>query len=209
VTKFPPKCKLYPILDAGLLQRRGLSIETFAHQLREAGIRFLQYRDKEASDGDVLKRAKLLRQIFPPEDSCLILNDRVALVQAAGCDGVHVGQNDLSPSAVRALVGPNILIGLSTHSEDQLRAAAAGPADYLAIGPIYQTTSKDVPDPVVGLEGVRAARALTTRPLVAIGGITRKNAASVIEAGADLVAVISDLLPDPTHRIKEFFGNIS
>jgi thiamine-phosphate pyrophosphorylase len=198
VSKFWPESKLYPILDAALLQRSGLSIETFAHQLRAAGVRFLQYRDKDATDEVVLERAKLLREIFPASDSCLILNDRVGLVRQAGYDGVHVGQEDLSTEEVRALLGPEVLVGVSTHTEAQLRAANVTTADYVAIGPVYATNSKLVPDPVVGLEGVRAARALTTKPLVAIGGVTGANAASVIEAGADFVAVISAL--------KDFLG---
>ncbi len=211
MNKFSPTCslpRLYPILDAGLLSRAGLSIQDFAWQLRAAGIRFLQYRDKESSDRKVLRRAKLLREIFPASDSCLILNDRVALVRAAGCDGVHVGQEDKSPAEVRAILGPDILIGVSTHFESQLLAAAAGPADYVAIGPVYATNSKQVPDPIVGLEGVRFARALIPKPLVAIGGITRANCAAVIEAGADSLAVISDLLPDPQKRIQEFQANL-
>jgi thiamine-phosphate pyrophosphorylase len=190
------------------LQRAGLSIETFAQQLRDAGIRFLQYRDKDASDEVVLERAALLRRIFPSSDSCLIMNDRVALVRAAGYDGVHVGQDDLSPAAVRAALGTGILIGVSTHGEDQLRTAAAGPADYVAVGPVYATLSKHAPDPVVGLEGVRAARAITGKPLVAIGGITHANCAAVMEAGADSVAVISALVPDPAKRLEEFFQHL-
>jgi thiamine-phosphate pyrophosphorylase len=210
-SKFSPRCslpRLYPILDAGLLLRSGLSIEDFARQLRDAGIRFLQYRDKDASDEVVLERAALLRRIFPPSDSCLILNDRVSLVSAAGYDGVHVGQEDLSPAEVRAILGPAVLIGVSTHGEGQLRIAASGPADYVAIGPVYATLSKAVPDPVVGLGGVRAARAISGKPLVAIGGMARSNCAAVIEAGADSVAVISDLLPDTSQRIEEFSAKL-
>ena len=206
-----PRCKLprlYPILDAGLLLRTGLSIEDFARELREAGIRFLQYRDKEATDEVVLERAAILRRIFPPSDSCLILNDRVSLVRAAGFDGVHVGQEDLSPVEVRATLGSDLLIGVSTHSERQLISAGAGPADYVAIGPVFATLSKQVPDPVVGLEGVRRARLMTVKPLVAIGGINRANCAAVIEAGADSVAVISDLLPAPGKRVEEFFSRL-
>ena len=195
-----PRCslpRLYPILDAGILLRAGLSIEGFARELRQAGIRFLQYRDKEATDKVVLERATLLRTLFPASDSCLILNDRVPLVSTAGYDGIHVGQEDLSPSQTRATLGPDVLIGLSTHGESQLRSAADGPADYVAIGPVFATASKQDPDPVVGLDGVRAARATTAKPLVAIGGITRSNCAAVIQAGADSVAVISDLIPRP------------
>jgi thiamine-phosphate pyrophosphorylase len=192
------KCRLprlYPILDAGLLLRAGLSIEGFARELRRAGIRFLQYRDKESTDEVVLERAALLRTIFP--DGCLILNDRVSLVSAARYDGIHVGQEDLSPAQTRATLGRDVLIGVSTHGEGQLRSAADGPADYVAIGPVFATASKKDPDPVVGLDGVRAARAMTAKPLVAIGGITRSNCAAVIQAGADSAAVISDLIPRP------------
>ncbi len=206
-----PRCKLprlYPILDAGLLLRTGLSIEDFACELREAGIRFLQYRDKEATDEIVLERAAILRRIFPPSDSCLILNDRVSLVRAAGFDGVHVGQEDLSPIEVRATLGSDLLIGVSTHSERQLVSAGTGPADYVAIGPVFATLSKQVPDPVVGLEGVRRARLMTVKPLVAIGGINRANCGAVIESGADSVAVISELLPAPGKRVEEFFSRL-
>ena len=146
-------------------------------------------------------------RIFPV-DSCLILNDRVSLVSAARYDGIHVGQEDLSPAQARATLGTEVLIGVSTHGEGQLRSAADGPADYVAIGPVFATASKQDPDPVVGLEGVRAARAMTTKPLVAIGGITRSNCAAVIEAGADSVAVISDLIPRPgssTGKLVEEF----
>jgi thiamine-phosphate pyrophosphorylase len=190
------------------LLRAGVSFEGFARELRAAGIRFLQYRDKDASDEVVLERALLLRGIFPAADSCLILNDRVSLVREAAFDGVHVGQEDLSPAEVRAALGPEILLGVSTHSEEQLLIAADGPADYVAIGPVYATASKLVPDPVVGLQGVRAARAMTTKPLVAIGGINRSNCAAVIGAGADSVAVISDLVANPALRVRKFLSNL-
>src|SRR5271154_5929400 len=129
--------RLYPILDAGLLLRAGLSIEGFARELREAGIRFLQYRDKEASDEVVLERAAMLRRIFPPSDSCLILNDRVSLMAAAGYDGVHAGQEDVSPAEARAMLGPEVILGISTHGERQLVMAESSPADYVAIGPVF------------------------------------------------------------------------
>ena len=200
--------RFYPILDAGLLLRAGLSIEVFARELRTAGIRFLQYRDKDAADEVLLERAALLRRIFPPSDSRLILNDRVPLVLSASYDGVHVGQDDLSPAEARALLGPEVMVGISTHGESQLVKAADSPVDYVAIGPVFATSSKQVPDPVVGLEGVRAARALTHKPLVAIGGITRANCAAVIEAGADSVAVISDLIQSPGKSVEEFFSRL-
>jgi thiamine-phosphate pyrophosphorylase len=198
--------RFYPILDAGLLLKAGLSIESFARELRAAGIRFLQYRDKDAADEVLLERAALLRRIFM--DSCLILNDRVPLVLSAGYDGVHVGQDDLSPAEARAKLGSELIVGVSTHGESQLVRAADSPVDYVAIGPVFATSSKQVPDPVVGLEGVRAARALTDKPLVAIGGITRANCAAVIEAGADSVAVISDLIQSPGKSVEEFFSRL-
>lgn len=187
--------RFYPILDAGLVLRAGLTIEGFAAELYAAGIRFLQYRDKDADEELFSERARLVRQIFSTADSCLILNDRVWLVQQLGYDGVHLGQEDRSPEDARALLGRSTLIGVSTHGEHQLLIAESNSADYLAIGPVFATSSKENPDPVVGLEGVRAARALTTKPLVAIGGINRSNCASVLQAGADSVAVISDLIP--------------
>jgi thiamine-phosphate pyrophosphorylase len=135
----------------------------------------------------------------------LIMNDRADLCLAADFDGVHVGQEDLSPEAVRKIIGPERWLGVSTHNPEQIREADLTSADYLAIGPVFETSSKEKPDPVVGLEGVRRARELTRKPLVAIGGITRANAASVIEAGADSVAVISDLLREPRKSAEEFF----
>jgi thiamine-phosphate pyrophosphorylase len=132
------------------------------------------------------------------------MNDRADLCLAAKFDGVHVGQDDLSPESARKLIGTNRWLGVSTHNPEQLREADLTSADYLAIGPVFATTSKERPDPVVGLDGVRQARALTRKPLVAIGGITRANAASVIEAGADSVAMISDLLRDPAKSAEEF-----
>jgi thiamine-phosphate pyrophosphorylase len=200
--------RFYPILDAGLLLRAGLSIEGFARELHAAGIRFLQYRDKEATDEVLLDRAAILRRIFPASDSCLILNDRVPLMVSAGYDGVHVGQEDLSPAEARARVGPQVMVGISTHGESQLLLAADSPVDYVAIGPVFATSSKQVPDPVVGLEGVRRARALTDKPLVAIGGITRANCTAVMEAGADSVAVISDLIQSPGKSVEEFFSRL-
>ena len=135
----------------------------------------------------------------------LIMNDRADLCLVAEFDGVHVGQDDLSPESVRGIIGPGRWLGVSTHNPKQLAEADQTSADYLAIGPVFSTSSKDQADPVVGLEGVRRVRQLTRKPLVAIGGITRANAASVIEAGADSVAVISDLLRDPRKSAEEFF----
>jgi thiamine-phosphate pyrophosphorylase len=133
------------------------------------------------------------------------MNDRADLCLMAEFDGVHVGQDDLSPEAVRGIIGLGSWLGVSTHNPKQIQEADQTSADYLAIGPVFSTSSKDRPDPAVGLEGVRRARGWTRKPLVAIGGITRANVASVIEAGADSVAVISDLLLDPRKSAEEFF----
>ena len=120
-------------------------------------------------------------------------------------DGVHLGQDDLSPDGARRVIGPSLVLGVSTHNPEQLADADRTSSDYLAIGPVFATSSKRNPDPVIGLDGVRRARELTRKPLVAIGGITRDNAASVIAAGADAVAVISDLVREPRKSAEEFF----
>ena len=135
------------------------------------------------------------------------MNDRADLCLAADFDGVHVGQDDLSPESVRRIIGPDRWLGVSTHNPEQLRDADLTSADYLAIGPVFATSSKDKPDPVVGLAGVRRARELTRKPLVAIGGITRANAASVIEAGADCIAVISDLITGAAQISRGIFAH--
>jgi thiamine-phosphate pyrophosphorylase len=132
------------------------------------------------------------------------MNDRADLCLASAFDGLHVGQDDLSPEAARVIIGPARWLGVSTHNPEELAEADKTSADYLAIGPVFATTSKANPDPVVGLEGIRRARELTHKPLVAIGGITRANARSVFDAGADTVAVISDLVRDPRKSAEEF-----
>jgi thiamine-phosphate pyrophosphorylase len=203
--------RLYPILDADALARAGLSLAMAAHALRDAGVRWLQYRDKRASDAAMVERMRELRAIFPSGEAMLLLNDRVHLCEAVGADGVHIGQEDMAAKQARKILGTERLLGVSTHNVKQLRAALkTGAADYLAIGPVFATGSKDNPDPVVGLEGVKAARALTRLPLVAIGGITSENGRAVIEAGADSVAVISGLLPEDgkgmAERVRDFLA---
>ena len=163
----------------------------------------MQYRNKSGNARVMLEQARELKWRLGGKVK-LIMNDRADLCLAAGFDGVHVGQDDLSPESVRRIIGPDRWLGVSTHNAEQLREADQTSADYLAIGPVFSTSSKERPDPVVGLEGVRQARSLTTKPLVAIGGITRANAASVIEAGADSVAVISDLIREPRKSAEEF-----
>lgn len=188
--------KFYPIIDAGLLARHGVDVADFARELRAAGVTLVQYRDKDGSPQDILRNAAVIREAFAGEDCRLILNDRADLAVLAGWDGAHVGQNDLSPEDARRVVGASRLIGTSTHSDEQVRLADAGCADYVAVGPVFATGTKLDAEPVIGLEGVRRARALTRKPIVAIGGITRENARSVVEAGADSVAVISGLFAE-------------
>jgi len=156
----------------------------------DAGVTILQYRNKQDTDTQVLEDARWIRDAAGPEPT-LILNDRVHLVEQAAFDGVHVGQHDMTPAEARRILGPDRVLGISTHNPDQVAAVADAAVDYIAIGPVFATASKQNPDPVVGLEGVRTARQRTQKPLVAIGGITPQTALAVMEAGADSVAVIS------------------
>jgi thiamine-phosphate pyrophosphorylase len=151
----------------------------------------------------MLQHAREIKRVL--EDKVrLIMNDRADLCIAAGYDGVHLGQDDLPADGARMVIGADHIVGVSTHTPQQVKEADAGPADYIAIGPVFPTTGKKNPDALVGLDGVKAARAATQKPLVAIGGITRSTARSVIEAGADSVAVISDLLSSPRRAAEEF-----
>ena len=195
--------RLYPILDAGCFPN-ALGLITAAEELASAGVTLVQYRNKSGNARVMLEQARELKKHLG-DSIRLIMNDRADLALMAEFDGVHVGQDDLSPESVRKIIGPERWLGVSTHHPEQVRDADLTSADYLAIGPVFSTSSKEKPDPVVGLEGVRGARRLTEKPLVAIGGITRGNAASLIEAGADSVAVISDLLRDPRKSAEEFF----
>jgi thiamine-phosphate pyrophosphorylase len=186
--------RLYVIADAAVLAGRGISLDEYAWELRAAGVAMVQYRDKLGSPQEVLRGAAVLRETFAGSGCRLILNDRADLAVLAQFDGVHVGHLDLAPEDVRRVVGDGRTVGVSTHNDEQVRAAHLSCADYVAIGPVFATATKTDTEPVVGLEGVRRARALTTKPLVAIGGITRRNARSVVDAGADSVAVISGLI---------------
>jgi len=194
--------RLYPILDT-FCSSDSRSLFQAAHDLAAAGCTLLQYRNKSGNARRTLEEARELR-VRLGAGVKLIMNDRADLCLAAGYDGLHVGQDDLLPESARSILGPDRWLGVSTHNPEQLGEADKTSADYLAIGPVFATSSKANPDPVVGLEGVRRARELTRKPLVAIGGITRANARSVIEAGADAVAVISDLLRDPRKSAEEF-----
>jgi thiamine-phosphate pyrophosphorylase len=194
--------RLYPILDRACFPTSG-DLQLAAEALVAAGCTLIQYRNKQGSAQQMLDEARELRARLG-EGIKLVMNDRADLCLAAGFDGLHVGQDDLSPESARRIIGPDRWLGVSTHNPEQLASANQTSADYLAVGPVFATSSKANPDPVVGLAGVRRARELTRKPLVAIGGITRANARSVIEAGADAVAVISDLLRDPGKSAREF-----
>lgn len=188
--------RLYAIVDAQVLANRDIPLAAFAGELRAASVDLVQYRDKLGSPQEILRAAEVLREAFAGTACRLIMNDRADLAVLAGFHGVHVGHLDLSPDDARRVVGTDRLVGVSTHNDEQVRAADSTSADYIAIGPAFATGTKLDTEPVVGLEGIRRAHALTRKPLVAIGGITLANARSVIEAGADSVAVISGLLPE-------------
>jgi len=200
--------RIYCIADSVFFSTTA-ELLAFAEELAAGGCTLLQYRNKSGNARVMLEQARELRRLSragaPAPHVRLIMNDRADLCLAADFDGVHVGREDLSPESVRRIIGPERWLGVSTHNPEQVREADLTSADYLAIGPVFATSSKDKRDPVVGLDGVRRARRLTSKPLVAIGGITRANAASVIEAGADSVAVISDLLREPCKSAEEFF----
>jgi thiamine-phosphate pyrophosphorylase len=185
--------RVYPIVDEGLLRLRGIAVGRVAEELRAAGVMLVQYRNKVADPAAILRNASEIWEVFDGSGCRLMMNDHADLVIPAGFGGVHVGQGDLSPEDARRVVGAERWVGVSTHNEEQVRIANGTSADYIAVGPVFATGTKVDAEPVIGLEGVRRARALTTKPIVAIGGMTRENARSVIDAGADSVAVISGL----------------
>jgi thiamine-phosphate pyrophosphorylase len=194
--------RLYAILDASLFPDDATLLAA-AQELAAGGVTLLQYRNKSGNARQMLEQARELKRLFGGSVK-LIMNDRADLCLAAEFEGVHVGQDDLSPEGARKVIGPHLWLGVSTHNPQQVTKADKTSADYIAIGPVFATSSKANPDPVVGLDGVRQARALTRKPLVAIGGITRENCRSVIDAGADSVAVISDLVTAPRKSAEEF-----
>jgi thiamine-phosphate pyrophosphorylase len=188
----PPRPFLYPIVDVAALGERAVGSAVAA--LVAGGAKIVQFRAKGLPDRRFLDLAAEALAAARAGGAALVVNDRPDVALIIGADGVHLGQDDLDPRAIRTLLPPGTLLGVSTHSLEQLERAAGAPVDYLAIGPVFPTRSKAAPDPVVGLEMVRKARALAAGSLVAIGGITEENARSVVEAGADGVAVISALL---------------
>ena len=197
--------RLYPIIDAELLAMRGIEPEDMARTLADAGVRIAQFRHKGPYTRDALARAENIGRILESAGAEYVINDRADIALMAGADGVHVGQDDLPPEAVRRLVGTKLAVGFSTHNQQQLRSGDQEPVDYLAFGPIFPTASKLNPDPTVGVQELARLRPLTKKPLVAIGGITRANVHEVFKAGADAVAVISDLAAeDLPSRIAEW-----
>jgi thiamine-phosphate pyrophosphorylase len=208
VASLPGSPFVYPILDLALLG--GRSPEAAAAALVAGGARLLQVRGKDVGDAELLEAVRAARPAVRAAGGALIVNDRADVALIAGADGVHVGQEDLPPAECRRLLGPRALVGWSTHDLGQLRQAARQPIDYVAFGPVFATSSKRAADPVVGLDGLAAARAGTTLPLVAIGGITRARAAAVVAAGADGVAAIGDLMasPDLARAVSEMCAAI-
>jgi thiamine-phosphate pyrophosphorylase len=181
-------------VDEGVLRVRGVALGRVAEDLKAAGAELLQYRNKVAEPDSILRSAAVVWEVFSGTGCRLIMNDRPDLAVLAGFGGVHVGQGDLSPEDARRAVGVERWVGVSTHNDEQVRVANETSADYLAVGPVFPTGTKVDAEPVIGLDGVRRARKLTKKPIVAIGGITQGNARSVIDAGADSVAVISGLI---------------
>lgn len=189
--------RLYPITDERL---SGLSHAEQVLRLGRGGARLIQLREKQKGARKFFEGAGEALRVARSLGISLIINDRVDMALALGADGVHLGQDDLPPEAARRLLGEQAIIGFSTHNLEQALAAARLPIDYLAIGPIFPTSSKDSPDPIVGLEGLlRVRAAVPALPLVAIGGITLENARETLSAGADSLAVIGALLKEPSQ----------
>ena len=199
--------KIYPITDR---QISGFPHVKQVEKLIAGGARFIQLREKHLAPKDFYSEAEKVLAFARPRNVKIIINDRVDLALALKTDGVHLGQDDLTPGAARQILGESAIIGFSTHSVEQAIAAVKFPVDYIAIGPIFETSTKENPDAVVGIEGLRQVRkSIGAFPLVAIGGITHENARFCLEAGADSVAVISCLLNEPekiTEKIHKFFN---
>ncbi|MBS1794994.1 MAG: thiamine phosphate synthase [Acidobacteria bacterium] len=197
--------KIYPITDRRLT---GLSHAAQVEKLLAGGARLIQLREKHAAPKAFYEEAEAALEIARRNGARIIVNDRVDLALALGADGVHLGQDDLPPEKAREILGPDVIIGFSTHSVEQAIAAARLPIDYLAIGPVFATSTKENPDAVVGVEGVARVRAaIDDFPLVAIGGITPSNFRAVVEAGADSLAVIKSILFPPgqiAENLKTF-----
>ena len=200
--------RLYVILDAGLLTTSHLA---FTEEMAKAGVRLLQYRNKQAASAAPLRDARELAEVCAARGMTFLVNDRADVAVLAGADGVHVGQDDLPIEHARKVVGAEKWVGVSTHNVEQFRRAADSSADYIAFGPIFSTTSKDNPDAVVGTEMLRQVRLITTKPIVAIGGITLERAREVVDAGADSVAVISGIMKaeNPRARARQYLETLA
>lgn len=194
---------LYAILDPSLAPAPPVE---FALELAGAGVQLIQFRDKRATSRKIHAEAAELVAHLSPRGARIIVNDRPDIAAIVGAGGVHVGQEDLSVADARRICGPSCWVGISTHNLEQFREAGRTSADYIAVGPVFPTATKENPDPVVGIDFLRAARRLTLKPIVAIGGITIESAADVFRAGADSIAVIRDLLSasDPAGRAREY-----
>ena len=197
------------IVDSEAAAHAGWTLADLAKACLAGGARFIQLRAKDLSSGRLLDAASELVALAHDADAIAIVNDRADIARLSGADGIHVGQDDLPPAAARPILGASAIIGRSTHTPSQLDAAAREPIDYIAIGPVFATTSKATGHDAVGLPMVRFASGFG-RPVVAIGGISLDTAASVIEAGAASVAVISDILRtgDPERRVREYVARL-
>jgi len=190
--------RLYPILDTAALRQRDCSPIVAAEALVAAGVRILQYRHKDDWTQSDFDAAAQIARLCHEAGVLFVLNDRADFARLLGA-ALHVGQEDLPPVAARRVISDEVM-GVSTHNRMQLTRGDAEPVEYLSLGPIFATSSKDRPDPVVGIAGLRELREMTMKPLAAIGGITMLNAAEVLAAGADSVAVISGILPGKCDR---------
>ena len=199
----PGRTDLYALTDSRLSLGRPLAV--VAGALLESGVRILQYREKKLKAGKMLEECRLLRRLTERAGACFIVNDHIDIAMLVGADGVHIGQEDLPVPEVRRLVGPDMLIGLSTHTPDQARAAVASGADYIGVGPIYPTQTKKDVCAAVTLDYLDWVVANITLPFVAIGGIKRHNIADVIAHGARCCAIVSEFVsaPDIPARVAE------
>jgi thiamine-phosphate pyrophosphorylase len=205
--------RLYAIVDADIAARAGVSVPALARAYLAGGARFLQLRAKDATGRDFLAWADAIAADARRHDAWLVINDRADIALMAGVPAIHVGQDDLPVEAVRRVLGPDAIVGLSTHTPDQIDEALRQPISYLAVGPVFGTRTKATGYDAVGLDLVRhaAARTAGRMPIVAIGGITLDRALSVIHAGAQSVAIITDLLTngDAEARVRAYVAGLS
>jgi len=202
--------KVYPILDAGVIPQNGRTefLRRLGGELAEAGVTLLEYRNKTGSDAEVLADAAILRAALPAGTVKLILDDRVGLVGRAGFDGVHVDAGDATPAEARRLLGPGRIIGTFGGSEALLPGILKEPADYLSIGPIFPTTTKQTTKTPIGAVGVRRLReqAGPDAVLVAVGGVTLETAPEILAAGASVVGVSAAIFraADPAGEFRRW-----